>query len=160
MEVKSCLKLCCGLAGVSYILSQKKWNIDYQDDTLNLQKYRFLRQKHVNAETKEGRKPIVLVVGAGLTGCLVTYLARKKYGDRIDLYVMERSPYPSGRFGAGLRYDISNDSFLIKKAQWCDMGSQVLSVLNCDSDHPNACTSGHGMKDTDLKQAWELAKHL
>ena len=40
------------------------------------------------------------------------------------------------------------------------MGSQVLSVLNCDSDHPNACTSGHGMKDTDLKQAWELAKHL
>lgn len=78
MEVKSCLKLCYGLAGVSYILSQKKWNIDYQADTLNLQKYRFLRQKHVNAETKEGRKPIVLVVGAGLTGCLVTYLARKK----------------------------------------------------------------------------------
>ena len=87
MEVKKCLKLCCGLAGASYILSQKKWNIDYEDDMLNL-KNRFLRQRRVNAEAKEGSKPIVLVVGAGLTGCLTTYLARKKYGDQIDLYVM------------------------------------------------------------------------
>ena len=30
-------------------------------------------------------------------------------------------------------------------SKWCDMGSQVLSALNCDGDHPNACTSGHGM---------------
>lgn len=159
MEVKSCLKLCCGLAGASYILSQKKWNIDKENDTLNF-KNRVLRQNCVNAETEEGIKPIILVVGAGLTGCLTTYLARKKYGDQIDLYVMERSPYPSGRFGAGLRYNTSKDCYVPKEAQWCDMGSQVLSVLNCDSDHPNACTSGHGMRDTDLKQAWELAKHL
>ena len=30
-------------------------------------------------------------------------------------------------------------------SKWCDMGSQVLSALDCDGDHPNACTSGHGM---------------
>ena len=49
------------------------------------------------------RKVKVLVVGAGLTGCLTSYLLREQCGDSIDLKVMERSAYPSGRFGAGLR---------------------------------------------------------
>ena len=46
----------------------------------------------------------VLIVGAGLTGCLTSYLLNKELGDHIDLHILEKSPYPSGRFGAGLRY--------------------------------------------------------
>ena len=62
------------------------------------------------------RKVKVLVVGAGLTGCLTSYLLREQCGDSIDLKVMERSAYPSGRFGAGLRCE----------GKWADMGSQVI----------------------------------
>ena len=40
------------------------------------------------------------------------------------------------------------------------MGSQVLSALDCDGDHPNACSSGHGMYSKDLFEAWELVKLL
>ena len=89
------------------------------------------------------KKPKVVIVGAGLTGCITSYLLRRTFGDTIDLSIFERSPYPSGRFGAGLRYKKEeNDKF----QSWCDMGSQVLSSLNCDGGHPNACTSGHGME--------------
>ena len=88
------------------------------------------------------KKPKVLIVGAGLTGCITSYLLRKAYGDAIDVKIFERSPYPSGRFGAGLRYKKNEKNSL---QSWCDMGSQVLSVLNCEGGHPNACTSGHGM---------------
>ena len=64
------------------------------------------------------RKVKVLVVGAGLTGCLTSYLLREQCGDSIDLKVMERSAYPSGRFGAGLRC----------VGKWADMGSQVIGL--------------------------------
>ena len=64
------------------------------------------------------RKVKVLVVGAGLTGCLTSYLLREQCGDSIDLKVMERSAYPSGRFGAGLRCE----------GKWADMGSQVIGL--------------------------------
>ena len=64
------------------------------------------------------RKVKVLVVGAGLTGCLTSYLLREQCGDSIDLKVMERSAYPSGRFGAGLRCG----------GKWADMGSQVIGL--------------------------------
>ena len=40
------------------------------------------------------------------------------------------------------------------------MGSQVLSALDCEGDHPNACSSGHGMYSKDLYEAWELVKLL
>ena len=60
----------------------------------------------------------MLVVGAGLTGCLTSYLLREQCGDSIDLKVMERSAYPSGRFGAGLRCE----------GKWADMGSQVIGL--------------------------------
>ena len=102
-------------------------------------------RKHIftNVVAEEyDKKPKILIVGAGLTGCITSYLLRNKFGNAIDLDVFERSPYPSGRFGAGLRYkkDVSD-----RYQSWCDMGSQVLSALNCDGGHPNACTSGHGM---------------
>ena len=38
------------------------------------------------------------------------------------------------------------------------MGSQVLSVLNCEGGHANACVSGHGMYSEDLMEAWKLVK--
>ena len=44
--------------------------------------------------------------------------------------------------------------------KWCDMGSQVLSALDCEGDHPNACSSGHGMYSKDLFEAWKLVKLL
>ena len=47
----------------------------------------------------------MLIVGAGLTGCLTSYLLNKELGDHIDLHILEKSPYPSGRFGAGVRYE-------------------------------------------------------
>ena len=73
-------------------------------------------------------KPKVLIVGAGLTGCLTSYLVRKQCGDSINLQVFERSPYPSGRFGAGLRYREG-------EGMWADMGSQViLHIFTLASD--------------------------
>jgi len=103
---------------------------------------------------EQQRKTRVLIVGAGLTGCLTSYLLQRQCGESIDLRVLERSPYPSGRFGAGVRYDKGIGT------KWCDMGSQVLSALNCNGGHPNACTSGHGMFSKDLHEAWELVNIL
>ena len=68
------------------------------------------------------RKAKVLIVGAGLTGCLTSYLLRKQCGDSIDLQVLERSAYPSGRFGAGLRFNTPREG----EGKWADMGSQVV----------------------------------
>ena len=76
------------------------------------------------------RKAKVLIVGAGLTGCLTSYLLRKQLGDLIDLQVVERSAYPSGRFGAGLRYNTTREG----ESKWADMGSQVIChvfAINC-----------------------------
>ena len=73
------------------------------------------------------RKAKVLIVGAGLTGCLTSYLLRKQWGDLINLQVVERSAYPSGRFGAGLRYNAGKEG----EGKWADMGSQVLFALTC-----------------------------
>lgn len=77
-----------------------------------------------------GRKAKVLIVGAGLTGCLTSYLLRKQFGDLIDLQVVERSAYPSGRFGAGLRFNTTREG----ESKWADMGSQVIChvfAINC-----------------------------
>ena len=73
------------------------------------------------------RKAKVLIVGAGLTGCLTSYLLRKQFGDWINLQVVEQSAYPSGRFGAGLRYNAAREG----EGKWADMGSQVLFALTC-----------------------------
>ena len=115
----------------------------YCQNSINLNAPK-LRKKHVMKvlAQEEHKKPKVLIVGAGLTGCITSYLLRTTCGDAIDLHIFERSPYPSGRFGAGVRYN-KNESDGVQS--WCDMGSQVLSSLNCEGGHPNACTSGHGM---------------
>ena len=109
-----CLFTICGsLAASTYL-----WN---------RQKYRrnpYLGLARLSAEEPVvvGRKAKVLIVGAGLTGCLTSYLLRKQFGDSINLQVVERSAYPSGRFGAGLRYDTSREG----ESKWADMGSQVV----------------------------------
>ena len=141
-KIKSAFMLCgAGLvATTTYIWSQPK--IDYNlQNVFNKRKIKMVIQAE---EEIQNKKPQVLIIGAGLTGCLTTYLLRQNCGDSIDLHVLERSPYPSGRFGAGIRYQRSGD----QNQRWCDMGSQVLSALNCDGGHPNACTSGHGMSAT------------
>ena len=78
------------------------------------------------------RKAKVLIVGAGLTGCLTSYLLRKQCGDLINLQVVERSAYPSGRFGAGLRYIAAREG----EGKWADMGSQVVFALTCFFSFP------------------------
>ena len=77
------------------------------------------------------RKAKVLIVGAGLTGCLTSYLLRKQCGDSIDLQVLERSAYPSGRFGAGLRFNTTREG----EGKWADMGSQVVMDISAVSAH-------------------------
>jgi len=83
--------------------------------------------KYVQAEEVEQKRTKIVIVGAGLTGCLTSYLIRKLCGDSVDLKVFEKSPYPSGRFGAGLRYKSEDTG----QSRWCDMGSQVLSGSVC-----------------------------
>ena len=73
----------------------------------------------------------MLIVGAGLTGCLTSYLLRKQCGDSIDLQVLERSAYPSGRFGAGLRFNTPREG----EGKWADMGSQVVMDISAVSAH-------------------------
>ena len=146
-KIKYGFMLCGGIvATTTYIWSQQhqpKLYHNLQNSFNSKRKFKIVIQaEEEELKNNKIRKPKVLIIGAGLTGCLTSYLLRKKFGDSIDLDVLERSPYPSGRFGAGLRYQKSGNQ---NNQSWCDMGSQVLSALNCDGGHPNACTSGHGM---------------
>ena len=75
------------------------------------------------------KKPVVVIAGAGLTGCLTSYLLRKSLGDQINIHVMERSLYPSGRFGAGLRYRTCDHDSRRESDRWCDLGSQVRKLF-------------------------------
>ena len=127
------LRICGGLVCIPLAWSSGKFS-----KTLKERKTIFM---NVVAE-EDLKKPKVLIVGAGLTGCITSYLLRNEFGNAIDLEIFEKSPYPSGRFGAGLRYKNDENGRI---QSWCDMGSQVLSALNCEGGHPNACTSGHGM---------------
>ena len=78
-----CLFTICGSLGASaYIWNQRKYrqNPSWSD----------VRVPRLCAEEQE--RPKVLIIGAGLTGCLTSYLLRQKLGDEIDLHVVERSP--------------------------------------------------------------------
>ena len=80
----------------------------------------------------------VLIVGAGLTGCLTAAFLRrlwaeKKNEDHLHISIMERATYPAGRFGAAAR----------RGGQWAaDMGAQVLSVVDPDEEHEHVLEGG------------------
>jgi len=149
-KIRILVTICGGITSASYIWSQK------ESKNAIFFNHKISSKMKIIAEEDYKEKLKVLIVGAGLTGCLTSYLLNKELGDHIDLHILEKSPYPSGRFGAGLRYKNEiKGSF-----KWCDMGSQVLSALDCEGDHPNACSSGHGMYSKDLFAAWELVKLL
>ena len=77
-----CLFTICGSLGASaYIWNQRKYR---QNPS-----WRDVRVPRLCAEEQE--RPKVLIIGAGLTGCLTSYLLRQKLGDEIDLHVVERS---------------------------------------------------------------------
>ena len=93
-KIKSVFMLCGGLvATTTYIWGQQKLDYNLQN-LLSKRKIKMVIQ--AEEEEIQHKKPKVLIIGAGLTGCLTTYLLRQKYGDSIDLHVLERSPYPSG----------------------------------------------------------------
>ncbi|CAJ1422087.1 unnamed protein product [Effrenium voratum] len=97
------------------------------------------------------QKPRVVVVGAGLTGCLTAALLRRSASNRnLEIEVWERATYPSGRFGAGFAF----------QDHWADMGAQVLSVVEVDSGHPNAGADGHGLQTEALRCAWREVQAL
>ena len=87
-------------ASMAYVWKQKKSMNSYFQNQTKLRKTKLFAEEEQNLE----KKPKVLIVGAGLTGCLTAYLLKEKCGNLIDLHILERSPYPSGRFGAGVRY--------------------------------------------------------
>ena len=91
---------CGSFASMAYLWKQKKSINSYFQNQTKLRKTKLFAEE----EQKLEKKTRVLIVGAGLTGCLTAYLLKEKCGTLIDLHILERSPYPSGRFGAGVRY--------------------------------------------------------
>ncbi|EJK49126.1 hypothetical protein THAOC_32028 [Thalassiosira oceanica] len=96
----------------------------------------------------------VLVVGTGLTGCLVALRLRQRADElkrlrpiEIVVDVTERATYPSGQFGAVATHGGSV----------ADVGAQVLSTLNVD-DH--RAMGGHGVEVKDIKLASEIVQRL
>ena len=100
VKIRYVFAFCGSFASMTYLWSQKK------SMKINFHNQIKVRKMKVFAEEKQEleKKKRVLIVGAGLTGCLTAYLLKKKCGDSIDLHILERSPYPSGRFGSGVRY--------------------------------------------------------
>ena len=96
----------------------------------------------------DGKQPYrVLVVGAGLGGCLAAKELRRRFGDAAELHVWERATYTAGRFGA------------VAKAGELrvDLGAQVLSVV--DPGDPRALP-GHGITRDALEGAWTEVQAL
>ena len=96
----------------------------------------------------DGKQPFrVLVVGAGLGGCLAAKELRRRFGDAAELHVWERATYTAGRFGA------------VAKAGELrvDLGAQVLSVV--DPGDPRALP-GHGITRDALEGAWTEVQAL
>lgn len=89
----------------------------------------------------------VLVVGAGLGGCLCAKELRRRFGDAAELHVWERATYNAGRFGA---VAVAGDLRV-------DLGAQVLSVV--DPGDPRALP-GHGIALDALKGAWSEVQAL
>ena len=91
---------CGSFASMAYLWRQKQSMNSYFHNQIKLRKTKLFAEEKQKLE----KKTRVLIVGAGLTGCLTAYLLKEKCGNLIDLHILERSPYPSGRFGAGVRY--------------------------------------------------------
>ena len=100
VKVRYVFTFCGSFASMTYLWSQKKSKNSNFYNQVKLRKMKVFAEQ----EQKLEKKPQVLIVGAGLTGCLTAYLLNEKCGDLIDLHILEKSPYPSGRFGAGVRY--------------------------------------------------------
>jgi len=74
----------------------------------------------------------VLIVGAGLTGCLTAFFLRQLRPD-VDIHLWERASYPSGRFGAVVRLGKEGEGGDDGEGDACvvaDMGAQVLSCVD------------------------------
>jgi len=93
-----------------------------------------------------GGRPRVLVVGAGLTGCLTAHFLRRQRPD-VEIHVWERATYPAGRFGAATRHG----------GVVSDLGAQVLSTV---SPNDERARPGHGITRASAVAADELVMSL
>ena len=74
----------------------------------------------------------VLIVGAGLTGCLTALFLRQLRPD-VDIHLWERASYPSGRFGAVVRLGKEGERGDDGESDACvvaDRGAQVQSCVD------------------------------
>ena len=99
-KIRILVTICGGITSAAYIWSQKESRNAISFNHRISTKLKLIAEE--DYKVKEKLK--VLIIGAGLTGCLTSYLLHKELGDHIDLHILEKSPYPSGRFGAGVRY--------------------------------------------------------
>ena len=101
-KIRILVTICGGITSAAYIWSQKESRNAISFNHRISTKLKLIAEEDYKYKVKEKLK--VLIIGAGLTGCLTSYLLHKELGDHIDLHILEKSPYPSGRFGAGVRY--------------------------------------------------------
>ena len=102
-------------------------------------------------DSNHSRLHRVLIVGAGLSGCLTASFLRRYWDsdDPLHITVLERATYPSGRFGAAAYHD----------DRWvADLGAQVLSVVDPDEEHQHVFDGGHGIDKAALLLAREEAR--
>jgi len=106
----------------------------------------------------------VLIVGGGLTGCLVAYFLQQNNGNSnidddddgdddgddgaLSIDMWERSSYHSGRFGAIAQHSGAT----------ADLGSQVLSTV--DPSDPRVCGEGNGATMESVHKAWDIVSKL
>ncbi|CAE7214345.1 RNLS [Symbiodinium sp. CCMP2592] len=108
-------------------------------------------------DCEESERQRVLVVGAGLTGCLVSNLLRRQGPPGLEIEVWERATYPSGRFGATFSFEkkpLRNGGRSDGTGNWVDLGAQVLSAVEVGSGHPNAGATGHNVSASDVAACW------
>lgn len=106
------------------------------------------------ATCENPRRQRVLVVGAGLTGCLVANLLRRQGPPGLEIEIWERATYPSGRFGAAFSGKTLRSGRSGGQGGWADLGAQVLSAVEVDSGHPNAGATGHNVSASDVAACW------
>ena len=99
-KIRILVTICGGITSAAYVWSKKESINAISFNHRISSKLKLIAEE--DYKVKEKLK--VLIIGAGLTGCLTSYLLNKELGDHIDMHILEKSPYPSGRFGAGVRY--------------------------------------------------------